>query len=138
MFEKIIFQEAIHTFQIDFNRHVSNIVYIQWMEIGRLKFLQKVGLPVEQIDRVGYFPILAETQIKYRRPIYLGETVEVELWISELTGVYVYVEFLFRKVGGDVVATAVQKCAFIDAKTNRPKRLTEEEQNLFLPFVKNI
>ena len=28
---KITFQESIHTFQIDFNRHVSNVVYIQWV-----------------------------------------------------------------------------------------------------------
>ncbi|MCK9211520.1 MAG: acyl-CoA thioesterase [Ignavibacteriaceae bacterium] len=138
MLEKIIFQESIHTFQIDFNHHVSNIVYIQWMEIGRLKLLHKAGLSIEQIDKAGFFIVLAETHIKYKRELFLGETVEVELWLSELNGVYSWFEFLFRKVGGDIVASAQQKCVFVDTKTKRPKRLMEKGWTLFLPFVKNI
>jgi acyl-CoA thioester hydrolase len=39
----------IYTFQIDYAQHVSNIVYIQWMEIARLKLLEEAGLPVHVI-----------------------------------------------------------------------------------------
>jgi len=138
LFKKIIFQESVHTFQIDFNRHVSNIVYIQWMEIGRLKFLQKVGQPIEKIDKDGFFPVLTETQISYRRPLFLGENVEIELWIAELTGVYACIEFLFKKIDGSLVATARQKCVFVDSKTNKIKRLTDREHYLFLPYLKRI
>ena len=50
MTETLTFREPVHSFQIDFNRHVSNIVYIQWMEIGRLKLLEACGLPLDRID----------------------------------------------------------------------------------------
>ena len=34
--KKITFTLPVYTFQIDFAGIVSNIVYIEWMEIGRL------------------------------------------------------------------------------------------------------
>ena len=45
---KVVFDQEIYTFHIDFAGHVSNIVYVQWMEIGRLKLLEAVGLPVQR------------------------------------------------------------------------------------------
>lgn len=134
MAEKIVFVEPIYTFQIDFNRHVSNIVYVQWMEIGRLKLLQAIGLPVEQIDKAGFLPVLVETQITYRRPLFLGDTVEVELWLSELSGVHAWMEFRFLR-GSELVAQGRQKGVFVNTDTNRPRRLSEAERALFLPYL---
>jgi acyl-CoA thioesterase FadM len=34
-------EPEIYTYDIDFNNHVSNISCIGWMEIGRLKLLEK-------------------------------------------------------------------------------------------------
>jgi len=59
----------ICTFQIDFARHVSNIVYVQWMEIGRLLLLKAVGLPVERAAESGAVPIIVETAISYKNPL---------------------------------------------------------------------
>ena len=39
----------IRTFEIDFAGHVSNIVYIQWLEIARTSLLDAVGLPIPQL-----------------------------------------------------------------------------------------
>ncbi len=46
MQKKIIYTEKIYTYQIDFARHVSNIVYIQWMENGRLRLMEEMGFPI--------------------------------------------------------------------------------------------
>jgi acyl-CoA thioester hydrolase len=135
MAQKIVFQEPVHTFQIDFNHHVSNIVYIQWMEIGRLKLLEAIGLPVEQTEVDGYVPVLIETHITYKRPLLMGDTVEVHLWISELSGVHAWMEFQFYKPGGGMVAEGRQKGIFFNVQTGRPKRLTGQERERFLPYV---
>jgi len=133
--QTIRFRESIHTFQIDFNRHVSNIVYIQWMEMGRLKLLQAVGLPVEQTDADGYLPVLVETRIIYKRPLFLGESVDIELWISELSGVHAWMDFRFQNPAGDVVAEGKQKGIFLNLRTNRPRRLSESDRAIFLPYL---
>ena len=135
MAETIVFQETVRTFQIDFNHHVSNIIYIQWMEIGRLKLLEAIGLPVEQTEADGYVPVLIETHITYKRPLHMGDTVEIQLWLSELSGVHAWMEFRFHKVGGGLVAEGRQKGIFFNVRRGRPKRLTEHERAGFLPYV---
>lgn len=131
----IRFREPVHTFQIDFNRHVSNIVYIQWMEIGRLRLLREIGLSVERIDAAGFLPVLVETQITYRRPLFLGDTVDVELWISGLEGVHAWMEFRFRNGQGDLVAEGRQKGVFMNTANNRPRRLSDAERELFAGYL---
>jgi acyl-CoA thioester hydrolase len=135
MAKTVTFRESIYTYQIDFNRHVSNIVYIQWMEMGRLKLLAAIGLPVEQTDAAGFVPVLVETQIRYRRPLFMGDTVDVEVWLSEVSRVYAWMAFRFRNAGGELVAEGRQKGVFVQVATNRPKRLTEAERALFMPYV---
>jgi acyl-CoA thioester hydrolase len=44
--ERLRYELQIYPFQIDVMRHVSNIVYIQWMEIGRCLLLEAVGMPI--------------------------------------------------------------------------------------------
>ena len=61
--KKLYFEPPIYTFQIDFMRHVSNIVYVQWMEIGRSMLLDAIGMPVAQIATQGFGPVLVETDL---------------------------------------------------------------------------
>lgn len=135
MAEKITFTENIYTYQIDFNRHVSNIVYIQWMEMGRLKVLEAVGLPIHKIDAEGFAPILIETQIRYKRPLFMGETVVIQVWLSELTRLYAWMEFSFHNSKGELTATGRQRGLFINTETGRPIRLDHKQQTLFHPYL---
>jgi acyl-CoA thioester hydrolase len=135
MGERLVFRESIYTFQIDFNRHVSNIVYIQWMEMGRLKLLNAVGLEVEKTAAGGVVPVLVETQITYKRPLVLGDTVQVEVWLSELSGVSAWMEFRFTNARGDLVAHGRQRGVFVHVETGRLKRLTRGEQAAFLRYL---
>ena len=136
MNRKIQFQESVYTYQIDFNRHVSNIVYIQWMEIGRLKLLEAVGMPVHTIDEQGFAPVLIETQVRYKRPLFLGDTVDIKVWLSEITRLHAWMEFSFHTPDGKLAARGRQRGLFVDLHNQRPMRLNQEQLSVFLPFVK--
>lgn len=60
-------------------RHVSNIVHIQWKEIGRCLLLDAEGLPVAQTGQSGYVPVPVETSIRYKTPLRLGDRVRAEV-----------------------------------------------------------
>jgi acyl-CoA thioester hydrolase len=60
--ERLRYELQVYPFQIDFMRHVSNIVYIQWMEVGRCLLLDAVGLPIAQTGESGFVPVLVETR----------------------------------------------------------------------------
>jgi len=131
----ITFELPIYTFQIDYNRHVSNIVYIQWMEIGRHKLMEAAGMLIHQTLQQGFTAVLVETTITYKRPLYLGDTVRAEVWISELTHVVAWIEFRFYAGDGVLAATGRQKGVFVNVETGRPIRLDAAKKAMFAPFL---
>jgi len=134
--KKVKFDQEIYTFHIDFAGHVSNIVYVQWMEIGRLKLLATAGLPVEKIIHdFGLLPTLIETKIRYKQQLFLGDQVRIEVWLSRLKNVSAVMEFSFCNQRRELVAEGSQAGLFIDAKTHRPTPLPKSAHQRFLPFV---
>jgi acyl-CoA thioester hydrolase len=127
----IKFELPVYTFDIDFNGHVGNIVYIQWMEIGRLKLLESVGMPISKIVEQGFGPLLVETAISYKKPLFLSDTVTVELWLSEIGKASAWIEFQFLNGAGELAAMSSQRGLFINYKTGKPYRISEEERARF-------
>ena len=129
---KVTFQQTVHTFQIDINRHVSNIVYVQWLEIGRTRLLEAIGRPIETMQERDYLAILVETTIKHIEPLFFPDTVTIEVWVSELTHVSAWMDFrMLSGRTGKVVARAQQRGVFVDRETNRPYRLSPEDRAAF-------
>ena len=133
--QKVTFEQEIHTFHIDFLGHVNNGVYVQWMEIGRTKLLEAAGMVMTEILKQSFAPLLVQTTITYKVPLYLGDRAHIEVWLSELRNTTGVIQFRFYNNAGALVAEASQKGVFIDTKTLKPKRLRPEERALFLPFT---
>ncbi len=133
--QKISFNQEIHTFHIDFLGHVNNGVYIQWMEIGRTKLLEAAGMVTHKILQQSFAPLLVQTTITYKVPLYLGDHVHVEVWLSELRNTTAIMQFLFYNGQQILVAEGSQRGLFIDTKTLSPRRLLPEERALFVPFL---
>ena len=134
---KIKYELPIYSFQIDFNGHVSNIVYSQWMEIGRTKLLEALNMPVHEIAQRGFVPVLVHTEITFKQPFHLGEKVYAELWLAELRYASVQMEFCFYKSDRTIGAIAKQKGIFLDTAKNQPRRLLKEEREKFSTFLQN-
>ena len=132
---KITFQLPIYTFQIDFIGHVNNAIYVQWMEIGRTKLLDGIGMSIDKIAQNGIVPVLVSTEIKYIQPLHLGDQVRLEMWLSELRRASAWIEFRFYNQNEKLVASAKQLGLFVDTATNRPHRLSKEDRELFEQFV---
>jgi len=133
--QKISFDQEIHTFQIDFLGHVNNGIYIQWMEIGRTKLLEAAGMVTAEILKQNFAPILVQTTITYKVPLFLGDHVHVEVWLSELRNTTGVIQFRFYNNQQILVAEGSQRGLFVDTKTMLPRRLLQEERALFLPYL---
>ncbi|MBD2109518.1 thioesterase family protein [Nodosilinea sp. FACHB-13] len=132
---KLLFDLEVYTYQIDFAGHVNNSVYIHWMEIGRLKLLEAIGMPIHEVLKQGIAPVLVETNIIYKLPLYLGDRVQAQMWLSELRNASAVMQFRFYNGDQVLAAEGVQKGLFVDAKTMRPKRLTPDERASFSPYL---
>ena len=134
--EKLIFEERIYTYHIDFVGHVNNINYIMWMENGRVRLLDALDMPVTKMtDQDGIAPILVETSIQYKKALYLGNTVTIEIWISKLNNASMIMEFRFYNEKGDLCASGQQKGSFINRKTMRPVRMTPVQKNSLQKYL---
>lgn len=134
--QKLIFEEKIYTYQIDFVGHVSNIVYIQWLEHGRMHMLEKMGYPVDNLAaNDGVMPVLTETCISYKIPLYLNNKAKIEMWVSKLNNASAIMEFRIYNEKGGLCASAQQKGLFIDRQTKRPARISENQRKEFEKFL---
>ena len=133
--KKIEYTKPIYTYEIDSGQHVSNIAYVQWMEVGRLKLLEEVGLPVHEIKSKGFVPALIRTEIRYKKPLFLGDEVRVVLWVSELKNASATMRFEFYNQLNDIVAEGEQVGLFIKVDSQRPHKLSALDRARFEPYI---
>jgi len=76
-------QIPVRAYDVDALGIVSNIVYVRWFEDLRTAFLE-VYLPMREMFAAGYSPILAHTDIHYRRPTTLSDQPVGRVWVEEL------------------------------------------------------
>jgi len=133
--QKLEFTESVYTYQIDFVGHVNNIVYVQWLENARVKLIEAMGLTIAQIaEQDEILPIITETDIKYKKPLFLSNKVHVEVWVSEMFNVSANFKFRFLNEKGEICSTAQQKVLFIDKATMRPSRKIAKYKENFERF----
>lgn len=132
---EVVLTIPVRTYDIDFAGIVSNIVYIKWLEDLRLKFLEE-HLPINQLMEQGYVPVLAGTEIEYKRPIKLIDQVIGRLWASDLGRLKwtVQAEILSNN---QLAAVATQKGAFVNLQNGRPIKIPDELQHKYLANKKS-
>lgn len=131
---KLTYSRPIFTYQIDFAGHVNNGVYFQWLEEARQLLLAQVGLPIPQLLEGGIIPIIASFTIEYKYPLYLHNTMHLEMWCGEVGYASVLIVGEIFNEGRTLVAKAAQKALFLDAQTRKPKRFTPEQRAQFLLY----
>ena len=91
---------------------------------------------LDRVDsRAGLAPALTHTDIHYKKPLYLGDKVRVELYLSELRKISGKIRFTFYRGENEIVAEAEQEAVFFNLETKRPYRLTAEQREQFLPYL---
>ncbi|MDG6226125.1 MAG: thioesterase family protein [Candidatus Thermoplasmatota archaeon] len=108
----------VMTYEIDFAGIVSNQVYFRWLEDMRMDLLTRY-MDLREMIKDGRLPVLAHSEIDYRRPLKLLDDVEGRIWVEELVGPKWALASEFVR-DGEVVARARQWGVFIDTGTFRP------------------
>jgi acyl-CoA thioester hydrolase len=64
---------------------VHHSVYPIWFEMGRTELLRVNGLAYSALEAAGFFFVIAEMQVKYRRPALYDDRLELETVCSNVT-----------------------------------------------------
>jgi acyl-CoA thioester hydrolase len=124
------------TYDIDFAGHVSNIVYIRWLEDLRLSLLDTY-FPLNAMMEKGIAPVVMRTTIDYKRPVRLFDKPIGKMWAGDIGNVkgILLAEFSVNSV---VVATAEQIGIFVRFDSGRPVAFPDELRRHFEEFQKSI
>lgn len=114
----------VQTYDIDFAFHVNNQVYVRWLEDLRMEVLREY-YPLKRFMDAGVAPILASTQITYKRPVGLYDEPMGYMWATHLGRASIWLEAEIR-VGDMVCAHAIQRGSFLVLATGKASRTPEE------------
>ena len=119
----------VKTYDIDFAGIVSNIVYLRWLEDLRLEMLETY-LPLKQLMTRGYCPIIASTEIKYKKALRMFDRPVAKMWMSELGRLRCSLQAEIY-LDNQIVTTATQTGFFINLETMRPMAVPQELKTIY-------
>lgn len=133
-----IFRQQIRVLPSDSDGfdHANNTRYVHWMQQVAVGHSTALGWSEEKYHRLGAIWVVRRHIIDYIHPVFPGETILAETWVSEMKNVSSVRKYRFvREPDGRLLAEAETRWGFIDFSTGRPKRVPEEIQRLFAPSV---
>lgn len=112
---------------IDELGHVSNIVYLRWVQDAAAAHSLAVGWTLERYKEVGAVWVVRKHEITYYAPAYAGDEVVCRTWVSGWKGASSPRETEIKRVKDDqLLARCTTLWALIDIETGRPCRITAE------------
>ena len=121
-------EEQVMFFDTDIGGVVHNIAYLRMIETCRTHLAAEVGFDLQQMAETQIFPVVARTEIDYRKPATLGNNLVIKGCITEHTRTAFWCEFEVRnKENPDLLyITCRQKLAVVQMPAGRPIRIPAE------------
>ena len=95
---------------------VHHCVYPIWFEMGRTELLRVNNVAYKDLEQAGVFFVVAELNIKYRRPAVYDEQLQLETSCSKVTaGRIEHTYQLTRPCDGTILCEGSSTLACVDA-----------------------
>lgn len=105
--------------------HHSN--YIRWFEIGRVEFLRKAGITLNEMMDDGFVFPITEVSCKYLSPGKFDDVLMIEVTPEALTKVKMDFSYrILRESDGTVLVTGRTQNVFTSKETGKIVRLTDK------------
>lgn len=92
---------------------VHHAGYLVWFEEGRSDFLRRRGIPYSELERAGYFVVVAGAELRYRAPAFYEDLLTVETTLLRARGRLL--EFGYRVLRGEtLLAEGVTRHVVVD------------------------
>jgi YbgC/YbaW family acyl-CoA thioester hydrolase len=103
---------------------VHNLAYLRMIETCRTKLARAMGMDFSGMTEAGCFPAVVRTEIDYRRPARLGDTLIINGRLEGLQRARFSCSFEMRREGDDaLLVTCRQVMAMVALPSGRPQRL---------------
>ncbi len=110
---------------IDFNGHVNNLKYLEWMIDAAIKHSESLGFTPETYKKIGSTWFVKSHHIEYKHPAFLGDELIIKTWIDEVGKITSKRKYEIYK-NDILLAYGETEWVFVDIKTHRPKKISQD------------
>ena len=102
--------------------------YLVWFEVARTEYLRALGITYRELEKDGFYLMVAEVNCKYRSPARYDDIVRIQTWISEMKNSSLTFEY---KISADERLLAAGSSVHVFTnKAGKPVRMPEIIKNL--------
>lgn len=93
--------------------------YAEYLEMGRVELFRSIGMSYNEIENQGIWLPVSEYKIKYLRPAFYDEQLEIHTYVKKIPGVRIEFEYEIFNEENIKITEASTTLFFLDAKTNK-------------------
>lgn len=94
--------------------------YAQYMEMGRVEWLRKMGISYKNMEENGIMLPVISLHVDYKKPAVYDDLITVRTILKKAPTVKIEFDFEIYNEAREILAKATVVLAFIDMKRNRP------------------
>jgi len=110
---------------IDFNGHVNNLKYLEWMIDAAMLHSKSVGFGPEKYKEIGSTWYAKSHYIEYKHPAYENDDLILKTWIEEVGKITSKRKYEIIK-NDKLLAFGESVWIYVDFQTHRPKRIPKD------------
>ena len=121
----------VRSYELDVQGHVNYAVYLNYLEFCRVYTLEQLGAPFQDYIKKGIYIVIAEINIKYRAPAFLGDELEITLEGIKLGKTScTFKQEIFNMQNKKKLLEATLTAVFI-SKAGKPVKMDDKFRKLF-------
>ena len=120
-------REEVMFFDTDCGAVVHNIAYLRMIETNRTRLAAVMGMDLTTMTETRIYPVVASTEIEYRRPAKFGDWITIKGTLGEIGTARFWCHFeMIRESDQTLLVTARQSLAMVLMPEGKPMRLPTE------------
>ena len=122
---KVTSDLIVRTYECDSYGHVNNAVYVNYLEYGRMQFLNGIGFDYKEMIKAGYYIYITHIDIHYKASAFLMDKLFIDVEPIDTGAVKGTLRQVIRKEDGTVCVEADVTWATVNTQ-GRPSKLPKE------------
>jgi len=116
----------VRSYELDSQGHVNYGNYLNYLEYARVLTMEQLGIPFQEFIKRKKFIVIAEVNIKYLAPAFMGEELEITLeGIKSGRASFTFKQEIIRKNDGKKIIEADLTGVFVN-ESGKPIPIDEK------------
>lgn len=96
--------------------------YAQYLEMGRIEWLRKLGISYKKMEEEGIMLPVLSLSINFKKSAYYDDVINVKTQLQKIPAARIEFDYILTNQNDEILSTANVVLVFVDMKTKKPIR----------------